>query len=163
MPAAERMVKESVDVAQRDSSTRSSSAQNYLQRQFKPETPNLSTRPKTDYQRSDSTNFTKQKQQSYIQTTGLSIHGMYSSYFLNHQRAKSVASLRAHSRGAFINRSSKHATPTMVKVGDEDERPNKSFRTLLRIGMVYFGIEMIFSIEVALAVPLLLKLKVSEE
>jgi hypothetical protein len=31
------------------------------------------------------------------------------------------------------------------------------------MGLVYFGIEVLFAMEVALAVPLLLKLKVSEE
>jgi hypothetical protein len=31
------------------------------------------------------------------------------------------------------------------------------------MGMVYFGIELLFSIELALTVPILLKLKVSEK
>jgi hypothetical protein len=34
---------------------------------------------------------------------------------------------------------------------------------LFRMGFSYFGIELLFSIEVALAVPILLKLKVSEK
>ncbi|CAF1016480.1 unnamed protein product, partial [Brachionus calyciflorus] len=46
---------------------------------------------------------------------------------------------------------------------DDDEKPSRSFMTLARIGMVYFGIEVLFSLEIALTVPILLKLKVPEE
>jgi hypothetical protein len=45
----------------------------------------------------------------------------------------------------------------------KDEKPNRSLIQLARMGMVYFGIEMMFSIEIALTVPILLKLKVSEK
>ena len=38
----------------------------------------------------------------------------------------------------------------------------KSTFTLIRLGFLYFAIEIIFSLEVALAVPILLKLKVPE-
>lgn len=44
-----------------------------------------------------------------------------------------------------------------------DDRPKRSFFTLIRIGMVYFGIEVLFSLEIALTVPILLKLRVPEE
>lgn len=44
-----------------------------------------------------------------------------------------------------------------------DEKPKRSLFTLTRIGMVYFGIEVLFSLEIALTVPILLKLKVPEE
>ena len=46
---------------------------------------------------------------------------------------------------------------------NKDLKPKRSLFTLSRIGMVYFGIELIFSLEIALAVPILLKLKVPEK
>jgi hypothetical protein len=45
----------------------------------------------------------------------------------------------------------------------DDEVPNKSNTELVKLGMLYFSIELLFSMEVALTVPLMLKLKVSEE
>lgn len=45
----------------------------------------------------------------------------------------------------------------------DDEVPNKSHSELVKLGMLYFAIELLFSMEVALTVPLMLKLKVSEE
>ena len=44
-----------------------------------------------------------------------------------------------------------------------DEKSNKSTQELFKLGLVYFAIELLFSIEIALTVPLMLKLKVSEE
>ena len=45
---------------------------------------------------------------------------------------------------------------------EDEKKPKRSFFTLLRIGLVYFGIELLFSLETALTVPILLKLKVPE-
>ena len=42
------------------------------------------------------------------------------------------------------------------------DKPKRSILQLFKMGSVYFGIEMLFSIEMALTVPILLKLKVSE-
>ena len=44
-----------------------------------------------------------------------------------------------------------------------DERPKRSLFTLIRIGILFFGIELFFSLETALTVPILLQLKVPEE
>jgi hypothetical protein len=43
-----------------------------------------------------------------------------------------------------------------------DDQPNRTKVQLTKLGLVYFGIELLFSIEVALTIPILLKLKVSE-
>jgi hypothetical protein len=140
---------------------RSASAQNYLQRKYKPITRSLSTKPHMNYRSATAIDFKKNKQ-VYHQTTGLSLHGshmVYSSYFLNHQRSKSAVSFK-QLRVETPHTEKQHTSSTQ---SDEDDKPSQSFWTLLRIGMVYFGIEMIFSIEVALAIPLLLKFKVSEE
>ena len=44
-----------------------------------------------------------------------------------------------------------------------DEKPNRTKLQLARMGMVYFGIELLFSLEIALTIPILSKLKVSEK
>lgn len=44
-----------------------------------------------------------------------------------------------------------------------NEKSNKSTQELFKLGLVYFAIELLFSIEIALTVPLMLKLKVSED
>jgi len=43
------------------------------------------------------------------------------------------------------------------------DKPKRSILQLFKMGSVYFGIEMLFSIEMALTVPILLKLRVSEK
>ena len=48
-------------------------------------------------------------------------------------------------------------------INNIDEKPARSKFQLMRMGTVYFGIEFLFSIEVALAVPILLELKVPEK
>jgi hypothetical protein len=135
---------------------RSASAQNYLQRKYRPLTRSLSTKPHLSHRSATAIDFKRHKH-PHNQTAGLSIHGnhmFYSPYFLSHQRSKSALSFKN-------TNADPSATPSAVS--DEDEKPPQGFWTLLRIGMVYFGIEMIFSIEIALAIPLLLKLKVPEE
>ncbi len=52
---------------------------------------------------------------------------------------------------------------TLVNASPDVEKPNKSKLELFRYGLIYFVIELMFSIEVALTVPLMLKLQVSEE
>lgn len=44
----------------------------------------------------------------------------------------------------------------------KDERPKRSVIELLKIGVIYLGIELLFSLEIALTVPILLESKVSE-
>ena len=46
---------------------------------------------------------------------------------------------------------------------EELQKPKRSLFTLARMGIVYFGIEVLFSLEIALTVPILLKLKVPEQ
>lgn len=46
---------------------------------------------------------------------------------------------------------------------DEDAMPKRSVFTLIRLAALYFGIEVLFSLETALAIPILLKLKVPEK
>ncbi|RNA27188.1 SLC45A2 [Brachionus plicatilis] len=77
-------------------------------------------------------------------------------------------SLRSKSAINFIKRpqsriTSKHAEDSQLYDDFSDEKPKRSIFTLARIGMVYFGIEVLFSLEIALTVPILLKLKVPEE
>jgi hypothetical protein len=162
MATDDEMESESSSNSRLNSSTRSASAQNYPQSGDNAVTRSLSSKPHAAFRSATAVDFKRHKLHAHSQATGLSIHGnhmVYSSFFLNHQRAKSALAA-SH---VNINRGSKHATPLSSYKSEEDERPKKSFWTLLRIGMVYFGIEMIFSLEVALAIPLLLKLKVSEE
>ena len=45
----------------------------------------------------------------------------------------------------------------------KDEKPSLKKILLIRMGLLYFGIELLFSIEVAMTVPILLKLNVPEE
>jgi hypothetical protein len=45
----------------------------------------------------------------------------------------------------------------------KDEKSRLSKFQLIRMGLINFGIELLFSIEVALTVPILLKLQVSEK
>lgn len=45
----------------------------------------------------------------------------------------------------------------------DDAKPPRSFFKLLQIGILYFGIEVLFSLETALTVPILLKLKVPDQ
>lgn len=76
------------------------------------------------------------------------------------RRAYSTALIRATSRKLLFD-GGKEASPKDAY--DEDLLfPKRSLLTLMRIGMVYFGIEVLFSLEIALAVPILLKLKVPE-
>jgi solute carrier family 45 protein 1/2/4 len=57
------------------------------------------------------------------------------------------------------NNNNKNVNNSAHKV---QEKPRRSKLQLFKMGSVYFGIEMLFSIEMALTVPILLKLKVSE-
>ncbi len=50
-----------------------------------------------------------------------------------------------------------------IDVSLSDEKPNITKLELFKYGLIYFAIELMFSIEVALTVPLMLKLQVSEE
>jgi hypothetical protein len=50
----------------------------------------------------------------------------------------------------------------LLKSRHLSDKPKRSILQLFKMGSVYFGIEMLFSIEMALTVPILLKLKVSE-
>ena len=50
-----------------------------------------------------------------------------------------------------------------VIIQNIENKPKRSLLTLTRIGLVYFGIELMFSLEIALTVPTLLKLKVPEQ
>ena len=43
------------------------------------------------------------------------------------------------------------------------EKPDRTKFQLARMAMVYFGIELLFSLEIALTIPILAKLKVSEK
>lgn len=77
-------------------------------------------------------------------------------------------SLRSKSAINFIKRPqsriiSKNPDDSYLYEDLSDDKPKRSFFTLIRIGMVYFGIEVLFSLEIALTVPILLKLKVPEE
>lgn len=45
----------------------------------------------------------------------------------------------------------------------EVKKPKKRVFDLICIGMIYFAIELAFSIEIALTVPILVKMKVSEK
>jgi solute carrier family 45 protein 1/2/4 len=50
----------------------------------------------------------------------------------------------------------------IFKISFKDDRPKRTKINLLRMGMIYFGIELLFSLEIALTVPILLESKVSE-
>lgn len=45
---------------------------------------------------------------------------------------------------------------------DKDDRPSRTQFELMRMGSIYFGIELLFSLEIALTVPILLEANVSE-
>ena len=45
----------------------------------------------------------------------------------------------------------------------DEKKPKKQVVELICIGMIYFAIEMAFSIEIALAVPILVTMRVSEK
>jgi hypothetical protein len=45
----------------------------------------------------------------------------------------------------------------------DEAQEKRSVLQLFRLGMIYMGVELLFSIEIALTVPIMLKLKVSEE
>jgi hypothetical protein len=79
---------------------------------------------------------------------------IYNSINRNKFRSKSTQSIKANKTNDVLTDSQEPFDMT---------KPKRSLWTLTRIGFVFFGIEMIFSIEIALAVPILLKLKVSEE
>ena len=55
---------------------------------------------------------------------------------------------------------SNNSTMTALKV--REDRQKRTNSELLRIGMIYLGIELLFSLEIALTVPILLEAKVSE-
>lgn len=44
----------------------------------------------------------------------------------------------------------------------KDEKPSRTKLELLKMGAVYFGIELVFSLEIALTVPILLESNVSQ-
>lgn len=108
-----------------------------------------------------STNFAVR--QKYLTTTTTTTRS--TSAAINHPsnsvRAYSTALFRATSRKLVYD--GKGSSPLDLDDNDEDViHPKRSLLTLLRIGMAYFGIEVLFSMETALAIPILLKLKVPE-
>lgn len=72
--------------------------------------------------------------------------------------------IRAASRKRLYDRET-GKTPKDEIFEEEDEllMPKRSVWILMRLAMVYFGIEVLFSLETALAIPILLKLKVPEK
>lgn len=79
---------------------------------------------------------------------------------------------RSRSTVNFVRRpySAVFRSESVTKSFDQDDssfelnnKPKRSLLTLTRIGMVYFGIEVLFSLEIALTVPILLKLKVPDQ
>ena len=73
------------------------------------------------------------------------------------KRSYTTALIRATSRKRLYD-----VSPKDELYEEELLNPKRSILTLMRIAMVYFGIEVLFSLETALAVPILLKLKVPE-
>lgn len=110
--------------------------------------------------------FARNKQPTYQMPIGLPLvgnHLFYSSYFRHQFRSRSTLSLLRQD-GRKSRMSVKPNEPVEVDEDDEeDEKPSLGLLTLMRIGAVYFGIEIMFSMEIALAIPILLQLKVSEE
>ena len=72
--------------------------------------------------------------------------------------------IRAASRKRLYDRET-GKTPKDEIFEEEEEllMPKRSVWILMRLAMVYFGIEVLFSLETALAIPILLKLKVPEK
>ena len=97
------------------------------------------------------------KQITPTNSIGMPLIGIHLSYSSNFGR-KLPFKLNARGEDFAAGRQS-----AKISSEEELEKPKQSFWTMLRMGMVYFGIEMIFSIEVALAIPILLQLKVAEE
>lgn len=92
------------------------------------------------------------------------IHRPKSSVNFNHMRRSYTAGLiRAPSRRRFDEKAAITPKEEYLLEAEELVLPKRSKFTLIRLAAVYFGIEVLFSLETALAIPILLKLKVPEK
>jgi hypothetical protein len=92
-------------------------------------------------------------------------------HFVPHAYKKFLVKRAAYNKSRLIRSNS---VPNDFRVREQDKRkeaiiqsennkPKRSLLTLARLCLVYFGIELMFSIEISLTVPMLLKLKVPEK